>query len=289
MAALAGRIRGVRTGDSAGTGARRSGRTPGRTASDWAGPSTAGRPRRRRCGSCIAPASAKPRSPAGCRSVGWSLRRIQKTTGVRRETAAAYLREAGVAVRPPGLWGHRSAADCPRRHRSRCRATSRKTGHRGDHRLWRGVGHLPDSSEALRMPMGPPASARADRRGADPAHAKPAIEVTTDFGVAPAAEAAAAVSVGQRVCGASRRHRTGALPRPQRHGDLAGSGRHPRLRRRLSERQALRAQTARRPVQGSLRGDRDRGRAKRPRSITAPAPWSAIRTAASTAACGCSC
>ena len=41
--------------------------------------------------------------------LGWSLRRIQKTTGVRRETAAAYLREAGVAVRPPGLWGHRSA------------------------------------------------------------------------------------------------------------------------------------------------------------------------------------
>jgi len=27
--------------------------------------------------------------------LGWSLRRIQKTTGVRRETAAAYLREAG--------------------------------------------------------------------------------------------------------------------------------------------------------------------------------------------------
>jgi transposase len=46
--------------------------------------------------------------------LGWSLRRIQKTTGVRRETAAAYLREAGVAVRPPGLWGHRSAvADLP--------------------------------------------------------------------------------------------------------------------------------------------------------------------------------
>jgi hypothetical protein len=41
--------------------------------------------------------------------LGWSLRRIQKTTGVRRETAAAYLREAGIAVRPPGRWGHRSA------------------------------------------------------------------------------------------------------------------------------------------------------------------------------------
>jgi transposase len=37
--------------------------------------------------------------------LGWSLRRIQKSTGVRRETAAAYLREAGVALRPPGVWG----------------------------------------------------------------------------------------------------------------------------------------------------------------------------------------
>ena len=121
--------------------------------------------------------------------LGWSLRRIQKTTGVRRETAAAYLREAGVAVRPPGLWGHRSAiADLPpatatgadagpppakpaievttdfgaelaasagflrsasgcrwdhrrgcarRGHRGRRRPGPRKTGHRGDHRLWR--------------------------------------------------------------------------------------------------------------------------------------------------------
>ena len=41
--------------------------------------------------------------------LGWSLRRIQKTTGVRRETAAAYMREAGVDVRSPGLWGHGSA------------------------------------------------------------------------------------------------------------------------------------------------------------------------------------
>jgi hypothetical protein len=37
--------------------------------------------------------------------LGWSLRRIQKAIGVRRETAAAYMREAGIAVRSPGLWG----------------------------------------------------------------------------------------------------------------------------------------------------------------------------------------
>src|ERR1700674_2091651 len=33
--------------------------------------------------------------------LGWSLRRIEETTGVRRETAASYLKEAGVALRPP--------------------------------------------------------------------------------------------------------------------------------------------------------------------------------------------
>lgn len=33
--------------------------------------------------------------------LGWSLRRIQRTTGVRRETASAYLKQAGLLVRPP--------------------------------------------------------------------------------------------------------------------------------------------------------------------------------------------
>jgi len=38
--------------------------------------------------------------------LGWTLRRIQQATGVRRETASAYLKAAGLAVRPPGRWGH---------------------------------------------------------------------------------------------------------------------------------------------------------------------------------------
>ena len=71
--------------------------------------------------------------------LGWSLRRIEKTTGVRRETVAAYLRAAGVLVRPPGLWGHRSAVAAQ-----------------------------------------PPATASGADAGPPPA--KPAIEVTTDFG-----------------------------------------------------------------------------------------------------------
>ena len=33
--------------------------------------------------------------------LGWSLRRIQRETGIRRETMSAYLKEAGVALRPP--------------------------------------------------------------------------------------------------------------------------------------------------------------------------------------------
>jgi hypothetical protein len=34
--------------------------------------------------------------------LGWSLRRIQQATRIRRETASAYLKAAGIAVRPPG-------------------------------------------------------------------------------------------------------------------------------------------------------------------------------------------
>src|SRR5215216_6547817 len=37
--------------------------------------------------------------------LGWSLRRIEQATGVRRETASAYLRAAGISVRAPGGWG----------------------------------------------------------------------------------------------------------------------------------------------------------------------------------------
>src|SRR5216684_255837 len=42
--------------------------------------------------------------------LGWSLRRIQQETRIRRETASAYLKAAGVAVRLPGGWGRRASA-----------------------------------------------------------------------------------------------------------------------------------------------------------------------------------
>lgn len=42
--------------------------------------------------------------------LGWPLRRIEEATGVRRETASAYLRAAGVPIRPPRGWGHAKPA-----------------------------------------------------------------------------------------------------------------------------------------------------------------------------------
>ena len=41
--------------------------------------------------------------------LGWSLRRIQQATRIRRETASQYLKAARIAVRPPGGWGRRAA------------------------------------------------------------------------------------------------------------------------------------------------------------------------------------
>ena len=79
--------------------------------------------------------------------LGWSLRRIQKDTGIRRETAGAYLKAAGIAFRPPGGWG---------RHPSAKPANEVIT----------------DSAAA-----NPPPESTSD-----PVSAKPANEVTTDFG-----------------------------------------------------------------------------------------------------------
>ena len=42
--------------------------------------------------------------------LGWSLRRIEEATGVRRETVRDYLRKAGVVIRLPGSWGEKSLA-----------------------------------------------------------------------------------------------------------------------------------------------------------------------------------
>jgi transposase len=79
--------------------------------------------------------------------LGWALRRIEQATGVRRETAGAYLKAAGIAVRPPGAWGRRAPA----------KPANEVTT---------------DSSEAK----------PANEVTSGPADSKPANEVTTDFG-----------------------------------------------------------------------------------------------------------
>jgi transposase len=120
--------------------------------------------------------------------LGWSLRRIQKTTGVRRETAAAYIREAGVAVRSPGLWGRGAAtpsvagAGPPQTNPAievttdfgadLATAADPSTAH-------------PDAAVIDAAPTDTAASATAG-----PANANPAIAVTTDFGGAPDGETA---------------------------------------------------------------------------------------------------
>jgi transposase len=43
--------------------------------------------------------------------LGWSLRRIEKTVHIRRETVSGYLKAAGIPVRPPGAWGRRTPAN----------------------------------------------------------------------------------------------------------------------------------------------------------------------------------
>src|SRR5665213_1933123 len=43
--------------------------------------------------------------------LGWSLRRIEQATAVRRETAGCYLKSAGIAVRSPGGWGRKAPAE----------------------------------------------------------------------------------------------------------------------------------------------------------------------------------
>ena len=130
--------------------------------------------------------------------LGWSLRRIQKATKVRRETAAAYLREAGVAVRPPGLWGRGSAR--PAQEPAAPGADAEPP------RAKPAKGVTTDFGAELAPAAGsceahPDADAAT---GADPGDAQPAIGVTTDFGLAPAAEPPASAPTSASTCAVHR-------------------------------------------------------------------------------------
>src|ERR1039458_3922532 len=139
--------------------------------------------------------------------LGWSLRRIEEATGVRRETAGGYLRSAGIALRTPGGRGHSSPAKP---------ATSVTTGSDGP-------------KPAIEVITG--------SGGPKPANeSKPATLVTAGFLPAKSPPEQA----GRRSSGGRE-----AVAGPQRDWHLAGSCRRARVHGRLPKRQALRAQAAR--------------------------------------------
>jgi transposase len=86
--------------------------------------------------------------------LGWSLRQIQRRTGVHRETAAGYLKAAQIPFRPPGGWGRQPPAK-------------------------------PANEVITDFAVEKPATGAT----ADPTPAKPANEVITDFGAELAAGA----------------------------------------------------------------------------------------------------
>ena len=116
--------------------------------------------------------------------LGWSLRRIQQATGVRRETASNHLKAAGIPVRPAGGWGRQSALPGS--------ATSTPAGDA-----------VPPAERGVAADACP--SNPASEGAADPAGSKPANEVTTDFGVGkPAPEASPDLNPSQLTPEATR-------------------------------------------------------------------------------------
>ncbi len=154
--------------------------------------------------------------------LGWSLRRIEQETGVRRETAGGYLKAAGIAVGRPGGWKRNARG---------------KTGHAGDHRLQPGNLFPQLPTECV---------------------SKPAMEVTTDLGpsAVPVEEShrtsASACEVYRETIELGLSQGRNAMGIWQDLVDGYG------FARRLPEREALRAQTARDAIAGSAGGHRNR-------------------------------
>jgi len=97
--------------------------------------------------------------------LGWTLRRIEQATGVRRETAGDYLRAASIAVRPPGGWGRQ-----------------------------------PPSKPAIEVSTDPAPETSSQMIGPTPEPAKPANETSTDFFAAIAGEHAPGRSPTASAC-----------------------------------------------------------------------------------------
>ena len=165
--------------------------------------------------------------------LGWPLRRIEQETGVRRETASAYLQLAGVGVRAPGAWGQLAPA----------KPANEVT-----------TGSDADQVERTVNPSANPNPENLSTKGkAKAKRAKPANAVTTGFG-----EELEAENSKRSVCepfreaielGLSRGRDATAIWQ-----DLVSeSG----VRRWLSDGQALRAQVARKAATAATRGDSD--------------------------------
>jgi hypothetical protein len=99
--------------------------------------------------------------------LGWSLRKIQQATRVRRETISAYLRAAGVEIWPPGRWRRESKAKA---------AIEVITGSEAVKAA------IPDASGHPNFSPNPNPE-NLSTKGKAKADSKPAIAVITDFGV----------------------------------------------------------------------------------------------------------
>src|SRR5256886_12292469 len=95
--------------------------------------------------------------------LGWSLRKIQEATRVRRETISAYLRGAGLEIWPPGRWRRESKAKP---------AIEVITGSDAAKPA------IPGFADPLN-----PNPENLSTKGKAKANSKPAIAVITDFGV----------------------------------------------------------------------------------------------------------
>ena len=101
--------------------------------------------------------------------LGWSLRKIEEATRVRRETISAYLRGAGVEIWPPGRWRRESKAKA---------AIGVITGSDAAKSALAGF------ADSLNLNLNPnPNPENLSTKGKAKASSKPAIEVITDFGV----------------------------------------------------------------------------------------------------------
>ncbi len=133
--------------------------------------------------------------------LGWSLRRIQQATRIRRETASAYLKAAGIAVRPPSGWG-------------RCEPKPANEVITDSGAAKPAIPVIPD---ACSNPNPNPNPENPSNKGRSKTTSKPANEneVITDSarGLRP-----------QRLRAIPGGHRLGDQPRTECHGHLAGLG-----------------------------------------------------------------